>query len=164
MCGPGIRDNRRRCLGGAARSFLRLGVGIPSLGDLGCRANRWRSLGRSPRSFLRPRVGIHSLGGLGGRGNRWRSLGDAPRSFLHLGVGMHSLGGLCIRGSRWRSLGGARRSFHWSPRIRCVPTPRIKKLWSAPPRLRHRLPRTPGLSSVAPWDLNVILKSICYTY
>ena len=40
MCGPGIRDNRRRCLGGAPRSFLRLGVGIHSLGGLGVRGSR----------------------------------------------------------------------------------------------------------------------------
>ena len=49
-----------------------------------------------------------------------------------------------VVGGQWWSLGGAHHSFYRSPRFRYVPTPRSKKLWSAPPIYHHRLLRTPG--------------------
>ena len=88
-------------------------------------------------------VEMHSSRDVSVRGDRCRSVGGALRSFLRLCVETHSLRGIGVRGGRWWSLGGAHRSFHWSPRFRCVRTSRIKKLWSAPPRLRHRFPRIP---------------------
>ena len=40
LLGLSVRGGRRRSLGGALRSYLRLGVGMPSLRGLGIRGSR----------------------------------------------------------------------------------------------------------------------------
>ena len=89
--------------------------------------------------------------GLGVRGGRWWSLGGALRGFLRLDLRAQLMRGPGVQGSRWWYLGGALRSFlllgvgtHWKRGDRW-------KLRCAPPRLRHRPPRTlrPGKECIS---------------